>query len=202
MATNSRPHGVQGPTDLEARAAEWIAPFSQAEHLVRARDWVVELDPAASGALRLAALTHDIERHFPGGPRQNLSEDRWDDPDYLFAHSLRSADFVQRWLEESPARPPAGFVKEVRRLVLLHELGGDHDADVIQAADSLSYLETLQELTAGWVTRGLCTTDQAQAKLTYMLERIRIPRARELARPLYAEASARLARARYGSTAG
>jgi len=34
-------------TPLEARASEWIVPFSQAEHLVRARDWVLELAPGA-----------------------------------------------------------------------------------------------------------------------------------------------------------
>ena len=86
-------------TPLEARASEWIAPFSQAEHLVRARDWVLELAPGASPELRFAALTHDIERHFPGGPQQDFATDEWDDPDYLFAHSTRSADIVQEWLE-------------------------------------------------------------------------------------------------------
>src|SRR5215213_2194044 len=127
-------------TPLEARALEWISPYSQAEHLIRARDWVLELEPNASLALRFAALTHDIERHFPGGPQQDFQHDAWDDPDYLFAHSTRSADIVQRWLEESPEPPEADFVREVRRLILLHELGGDREADLLQAADSLSFL--------------------------------------------------------------
>src|SRR3954452_4177484 len=124
-------------TPLEARASEWIAPYSQAEHLVRARDWVLELDPEAALPLRFAALTHDIERHFPGGPQQDFAQDAWDDPDYLFAHSTRSADIVQRWLEQSPETADSGFVRGVRRLVLLHELGGDREADLLQAADSL-----------------------------------------------------------------
>ncbi len=46
----------------------WIEPYWNAEHLVRTRDWLLELEPDASEALRLAALTHDMERHFPGGP--------------------------------------------------------------------------------------------------------------------------------------
>ena len=109
-------------TPLEARALEWIAPFSQAEHLVRARDYVLELAPDAPLAVRFAALTHDIERHFPGGPQQDFAQDDWDDPDYLFAHSTRSADIVERWLAESPEPPDRGFVRRVRRLILLHEV--------------------------------------------------------------------------------
>ena len=179
-------------TPLETRAFDWIAPYRQAEHLVRARDWVVELRPDASPALRLAALTHDIERHFPGGPQQDFATGAWDDPDYLFAHSTRSADIVQRWLEEAPEPPEAAFVADVRRLILLHELGGDAQSDVLQAADSLSFLETLQDVTAGWVEQGRCSAAKADEKLRYMRDRIRIPRACELAGPLYEQAAARL----------
>jgi hypothetical protein len=179
-------------TPLEARALEWIAPYSQAEHLVQARDWVLVLAPDASPALRLAALTHDIERHFPGGPQQDFAVDAWDDPDYLLAHSTRSADIIQRWIEDAGEGSDREFVAEVRRLVLLHELGGDAQADLLQAADSLSFLETLHELAAGWVQRGQCSAAKADAKLRYMRDRIRIPRARELAEPLYAQAAAQL----------
>jgi hypothetical protein len=179
-------------TPLEARALEWIAPFSQAEHLVRARDYVIELAPEAPLAVRLAALTHDIERHFPGGPQQDFADDDWDDPDYLFAHSTRSADIVQRWLAESPQPPERDFVRHVRRLILLHELGGDAEADLLQAADSLSFLETLQELVVGWVADGRCSAAKAEAKLRYMRDRIRIPEASRRADALYAEAVARL----------
>jgi hypothetical protein len=179
-------------TPLEALALEWIAPYSQADHLVRARDWVLELAPDASHALRLAALTHDIERHFPGGPQQDFVHDDWDDPDYLFAHSTRSADIVQRWLEEAPEPLDAETLAAVRRLILLHELGGDEDADLLQAADSLSFLETLQELVAGWVADGRCSRAKADAKLRYMRDRIRIPEARRRADELYAQAAARL----------
>lgn len=179
-------------TPLEARALDWIAPYSQADHLVRARDWVIELAPDASHALRFAALTHDIERHFPGGPQQDFVQDAWDDPDYLFAHSTRSADIVQRWLEEAPEPPEPEFSADVRRLILLHELGGDEEADLLQAADSLSFLETLQELVAGWVADGRCSAGKADAKLRYMRDRIRIPEARRRAEELYAQAAARL----------
>ena len=51
---------------LEEEALEWIAPYWNANHLVRTRDWLLELEPDAPEGLRLAALTHDMERHFPG----------------------------------------------------------------------------------------------------------------------------------------
>ena len=78
---------------LEERALEWIAPYWNAEYLVRTRDWLLELDPDAGEASRLAALTHDMERHFPGGPAQDLS--MWPEEDgereYRRAHSERSS---------------------------------------------------------------------------------------------------------------
>jgi hypothetical protein len=175
-------------TELEARAMEWIAPYEQAEHLRRARDWVLELDPDAGEGMRLAALTHDIERHFPGGPRLDKAAARWDDPDYLFAHSTRSADLVEAWIAETAAEADATLQREVRRLILLHELGGDREADLIQAADSLSYLETLGPMTAEWVREGVCSPDSARTKLKWMFERIRDESTRALAAPLLARA--------------
>jgi hypothetical protein len=175
-------------TDLEVAAMGWIAPYEQAEHLRRTRDWVLELDPDAGEGMRLAALTHDIERHFPGGPRLDKAAARWDDPDYLFAHSTRSADLVQDWIAEQAEAPDPALLREVRRLILLHELGGDRDADLVQAADSLSYLETLGPMTAGWVRGGVCSAESARTKLHWMFERIRGERTRALAAPLLAGA--------------
>ena len=75
-------------------------------------------------------------------------------------------------------------LSEVRRLVTLHEFGGLDGADLVQAADSLSFLETLQEVTREWVTKGECDLAQARAKHQYMADRIRIEEARRLAEPL------------------
>jgi hypothetical protein len=75
-------------------------------------------------------------------------------------------------------------VAEVRRIVGLHEVGGLGPADDVQAADSLSFLETLAGLAANWVRTGACSRDTAIAKLTYSVDRIRLPRALEPARDL------------------
>jgi hypothetical protein len=143
----------------------------------------------AAEALRLAALTHDIERHFPGGPHVNLA-DPPDEPTYRDAHSRRSADFIDAWLREQGAAE--SLVGDVRRLVLLHEWGGTPAADLVQAADSLSFLEVNPPLVERWVEEGRCSVERGVAQHRWMLERIRLEPARLLAEPLYETAVRRL----------
>src|SRR5215216_2400160 len=128
---------------LERAALEWIASYWNADHLVRTRDWVVELDPDAGLALRLAGLTHDIERNFPGGPTPDLS-----DPDYERVHAERSARIVRDWLASQDAADE--LVAAVGRLVAAHEAGGWREADLLQAADSLAFLEVNATRPAAW----------------------------------------------------
>jgi hypothetical protein len=177
---------VELATDVERAAAEWVRPYSQAWHLMRARDWLVYLEPDATVEMRLAAMVHDIERLFPGSPALDMATTAWDDPYYLFPHSMRSAESVGVWLA---TRGETGVDEyEVRRLVALHELGGLRGADEVQAGDSLSYLETLAEVTRSWVRTGRCSRDKAAEKLRYMADRIRIPAAREPAAQLLEDA--------------
>lgn len=175
-------------TDVERLAAIWVAPYDQVTHLMRARDWVIELDPSAGTEVRLAAMTHDIERMFSGGPKPGFSAGSWEDPFYLYAHSLRSAEIVGAWLQTTPTSTPNVDVAEVRRLVGLHEVGGLRGADVLQAADSLSFLETLGGLAREWVRSGVCTRAVAEEKLRYSVDRIRVPAALEPARALFERA--------------
>ena len=170
-------------TPLERDATKWIAPYWNAEHLRRTRDWLLELDPDASEALRLAALTHDIERHFPGGPAQNLTKTPEEDAEYRRLHAERSASIVQEWLLAHGAAE--AFTEEVARLIRLHEVGGDAAADLLQAADSLSFLEVNVDLPRKWAAEGRCSVARGLDQHRWMLERIQVPRARELAEPLY-----------------
>jgi hypothetical protein len=171
-------------TEVEALAAGWVAPYHQCEHLMRTRDWLVHLDPGATVEMRVAAMTHDIERMFPGGPVLQHATVQWDDPFYLFPHSLRSAEAVAVWLGSlGPAAASVG-IAEVRRLIGLHEVGGLNGADAVQAADSLSYLETLAGVTRSWVLSGLCSRAKGAEKLVYSVDRIRLPAPREHAQEL------------------
>jgi len=173
-------------TPLEAAALEWLDGFYQLEHLLCTRHWVLTLCPAASPALTFAALVHDAERFFPGGPAGDARAG-FDDCDYLFAHSIRSADIVEAWLRDTRKLDDETFIKHVRRLILRHEIGGNSEEDILQAADSLSFLDVFDWLIAGWVRQNIFTPDQAREKLDWSVERIRPPTARRLAMPLYAQ---------------
>jgi hypothetical protein len=180
-------------TPLLDRADKWIEPYWNAKHLRRTLDWMLVLDPEASEAARIAALTHDMERHFPGGPVMDPATTLPDDAGYRTAHSERSARIVGDWLRGEDAS--AGLVAEVERLILAHEVGGAPDENVLQAADSLSFLEVNAELMARWFREGRCGRDRVKDQLEYMYDRIRVDRARDLARPLREEALAVVDRA-------
>jgi hypothetical protein len=173
---------------LVARAEAWIEPYWNARHLERTRDWLLELEPGAGDGLVVAALTHDMERHFPGGPVMDPATMAPADAAYGRAHSERSARIVGGWLHDEGAA--SDLIEEVERLILAHETGGADDENLLQAADSLSFLEVNGELVARWFTEGRCTRDRSREQLAYMFDRIRVERAVELAGPLHAKALA------------
>ncbi|WP_106475893.1 hypothetical protein [Phytohalomonas tamaricis] len=174
-------------TALEQDAMEWLDGFYQLEHLLNTRSWVVALCAGqASEALRFAALSHDAERFFPGGPT-GTPTNGFDDPDYLFAHSTRSADIVEEWMRGQGAE--ATLCRQVRRLILRHEIGGGWEADILQAADALSFLEVFDWLAVEWVQRGIYTIEGAKEKLCWSMERIRPPLALHRALPLFEAAT-------------
>jgi hypothetical protein len=184
---------MSGDGELLERARSWVAPYWNALHLYRALDWLFLLAPQADLALRLATLTHDMERHFPR-PDSPVMDARRGIPDrsYEAQHQERSARIVAAWLEEQGADPT--LVRAVRDLVAVHEWGGWPEADLLQAADSLSFLEVNVDR---FIAFGLSgergfTPELVARHFRYMAERIRLPRARELARPLLAAALARL----------
>ena len=102
-------------------AREWVIenyPYNR-HHLLRALEWLDHLAPASSEAVRLATLTHDMERAFPGPDSPALAS--LDDPQYNQLHSERSARIVTEWLAAEGAGTAVG---EVDRLILAHETGG------------------------------------------------------------------------------
>ena len=128
---------------------------------------------AASGALLLAALLHDIERAVPdpGSPFDSARD--WALDAYVDYHQGRSAGHLARWMAErgaGRARSPGAVA-----LVAVHERGGWPEADLLQAADSLSFIETLTPLLREWVATGRSTQAGALAKLDFMWDRIQRP---------------------------
>ena len=186
LAVETRDDAVN--RELERSVLAWIAAYWNAGHLVSTREWALRLAPEASEALEIAALTHDMERHFPGGPELDMSRQRPDDEVYNRDHSERSALIVGEFLHGEGAAPE--LVAEVERLIRAHEFGGWYEADVLQAADSLSWLEVNQDVARRWVRDGRCDVDWAREKHRWSFERIQLEEARELARPYYEEALA------------
>ena len=173
------------------RAQAWIAEVHpHARHLERTLDWLLELEPSASEAARIAAATHDIERAYPAGSWDSARD--WDSPEYNRWHQDRCADMVAAWLREQGA--PGALADEVAGLVRVHEDGGWPEADLVQAADSLSFLETMVPLVAAWVDEGRAPRERAAGKLRHSVARISadLPRARELGEALLGPALSRV----------
>jgi hypothetical protein len=164
---------------LREHAFSWVEPYYDREHLTRASDWLLVLAPDAPEHLVLAALLHDLERSVPGGPVLDLAATPWDDRTYNDAHTGRSAVIVARWLTDQGA--PAEIVAGVAQPIREHEFGGSPEGDLMQAADSISFLETNSGLVAGWANGGRCTLEKAREKLRWMGDRVRHAEGRAIA---------------------
>jgi uncharacterized protein len=164
--------------ELHGQARAWIEDYYDRDHLVRAADWLLALEPEAPEPLVLAALLHDAERSVPGGPVLDKAAEPWDDEAYNRAHCDRSAAVVAGWLVGKGAsdRFVAGALA-----IREHEFGGSPEGDLLQAADSVSFLEVNGPLVARWVTEGECSAEKGREKLRWMAERVRLERARPLA---------------------
>ena len=158
-------------------------------HLLKSLEWLDRIAPGCPETVRLAALTHDMERAFPG-PDPPIPT-RLNDQAYYKAHAERSARIVAAWVREQGA--DAAFVHDVEELVGAHEFGGWPEANLVQAADSLSFLETNIDLFLGFVRSGKYPARDVGIKFDRSYERIQISHAREFAVPLLKNARARLA---------
>ena len=169
-------------TPLVDAARAWVIeryPYNR-HHLLKALEWLDRVAPDSSEAVRLATLTHDMERAFPG-PDQPVVK-TLSDPEYERVHSLRSARIVGAWLREHHAKE--ALVEHVEALIVAHEFGGWAEANLVQAADSLSFLETNIDLFLGFVRSGKHPAHEVRKKFNSMFGRIQVPRLKALAQPL------------------
>jgi hypothetical protein len=166
--------------ELRPRLYAWIEDYYDRDHLTRAGDWMLALEPEAPEYLVVAALLHDLERKVPGGPQLDMATTPWDDRDYNDAHTYRSAVVVPAWLTAHGADPE--LAAAVAQPIREHEFGGSPDGDLMQAVDSISFLEANAGLVAGWANAGRCTPAKASEKLQWMGERVRHPEGSRIAR--------------------
>jgi hypothetical protein len=172
-------------SELLPAARAWVqAVHPHARHLLATEEWLLVLDPGASERVRLAALLHDIERAFPHADAAWDSARDWDSAEYNRWHQDRCADIATGWLREQGASDE--LIDGVAELIRVHEQGGWPEADLLQAADSLSFLDTLVPLVLEWVRSGRASHERAAAKLRDSLDRINasLEHARELGVPL------------------
>ncbi len=164
---------------LREAAFGWIEDYYDREHMTRAADWMLALDPEAPEELVIAALLHDMERSVSGGPVLDKANTPWDDVAYNTAHTLRSAEIVGGWLADLGASEQ--FVDGVKQPIREHEFGGSPHGDLMQAVDSISFLEVNGRLISDWVLNGDCDLTKGQTKLLWMGDRVRLEWARPTA---------------------
>ena len=171
-------------------AAQWVLDTYKHNslHLINSLAWLDRIAPGSGEHVRLATVLHDMERAFPG-PEMPV----WDgneNYDYYVAHSNRSARIVGEWLRAQGAEE--ALVEKVDALIRVHEFGGWPEADLVQAADSLSFLDVNIDLFLSYVKSGKFTPEQVRAKFVYSHTRVRIDWIKELTQPMLDRANARL----------
>lgn len=106
-------------------------------HADNTLQWLLRLEPDASEALQLAALAHDIDRAIEETKVRRADYDDYDV--FKAAHARHGAQLLRPILIACDVA--LDIVNEACRLVVIHEVGGDPDADLLKDADSISYFD-------------------------------------------------------------
>lgn len=117
-----------------------ISGSSVPEDLLHAKNtlvWLLRIDPQASQALQIAAFAHDIERAFEYKKIHRMDFNDFD----LFkaSHASSSSKILMEILTEYDIHRAISL--EACSLVLLHETGGNANADLLMNVDSISYFD-------------------------------------------------------------
>ncbi len=106
-------------------------------HADNTLEWLLRLEPDAGEALQLAALAHDIDRAIEEIKVRRTNFDDYDA--FKAAHARHGAELLRPIL--SACGVAGDIADEACRLVTVHEVGGDADADLLKDADSISYFD-------------------------------------------------------------
>ncbi len=128
--------------DLIKKEIESILPKSPLDfeltHAKLVLKWVCKLKPEADEALKIAALSHDIDRAITGITEKDL-KDFSQINEFKKEHSIRSAKFICDILVKHEYLPE--IIEKVKHLVENHEFGGDTETNILTDADSLAYFD-------------------------------------------------------------
>ncbi len=121
---------------IRAGIAESRVP-EDSRHAENTLVWLLRLEPDADEALQIAALAHDIDRAIERIKVRRADFDNYDD--FKAAHARNSAEILRAILTGCSVE--RDIVEEACRLVVLHEVGGDPDSDLLKDADSISFFD-------------------------------------------------------------
>jgi len=126
--------------DAKQKIREVIAGSQVPEdpgHADNTLEWLLRLQPNAGEALQLAALAHDIDRAIEEVKVRRADFDDYDA--FKAAHARHGAELLRPML--TACGLARKLVDEACRLVVVHEVGGDADSDLLKDADSISYFD-------------------------------------------------------------
>ena len=177
---------------------EWVEKNCfNAKHLVRSAYWAKKLDPEVDEAIIIAALTHDIDRVFPGPDEikspfpSGLTDKEYNN--LYKKHGLRASRIVGEFLEKRGAKKK--LINKVKKSVEKHEFGGTYEQNLVKDADSISFLEVNLPVFIGFIPEKR-TKGEVRRKFEFMFERITLPEAKKIAKPFFKEAMAKLKKVR------
>ena len=154
--------------DLIKKEIESILPNSpldfELKHSELVLKWVLNLKPDADEALKIAALSHDIERAITKITEKDLKDYSKID-EFKKDHSIRSAQFICNILKKH--NYPQDSIDKVKRLVENHEFGGDEEENILMDADSLAYFE--YSIPLGLKRNG---RERTKGKIKFMYKRL------------------------------
>ncbi len=162
--------------DLIREEVERILPNSpldfELKHAKLVLGWVLKLKPDADEALKIAGLSHDMERAITGITEKDL-KDYSKINEFKKEHSIRSAKYITEILTKH--NYPSEMIEKVRHLVENHEFGGDNETNILMDADSLAYFD--YNIPSYLKRNG---KERAKQKIKFMYSRLSAP-AKELA---------------------
>ncbi|MEW6408068.1 MAG: DUF4202 family protein [Patescibacteria group bacterium] len=160
-------------------------------HFKRTVFWLLKLRPRADEALKIAAISHDIERAFR---RKDMKEKRKKYPlaskKYYDPHEKRGAEIIGKFLKKQGA--DREMITRVKMLVSEHEEGGNKDQNLLKDADNISFFENnvshFLPIRSGDEMAG----QKVREKFDWMFGRITFDKAKKIALPMYKKAINRL----------
>lgn len=128
--------------NLVRKEIESILPNSpldfELKHSELVLKWVLKLNPDSDEALKIAALSHDIDRAITKITEKDLTDYSKID-EFKKEHAIRSAKFICDILKKYNYSTET--INRVKHLVENHEVGGDNDSNILMDADSLAYFD-------------------------------------------------------------